>query len=114
MRKVVFASILLLASEAHGDYVMEDLLSLSLADLAAIPVVTAARTQQNWDEVQGSLWVITEKEIRERGYRNIADVLRDLPSVDLQGPFNTTSRLTVRGIAGNAQMLILQDGVRVE
>ena len=76
---------------------MEDLLSLSLADLATIPVVTAARTQQNWDEVQGSLWVITEKEIRERGYRNIADVLRDLPSVDLQGPFNTTSRLTVRG-----------------
>ena len=97
MRKVVFASILLLASEAHADYVMEDLLSLSLADLATIPVVTAARTQQNWDDVQGSLWVITEKEIRERGYRNIADVLRDLPSVDLQGPFNTTSRLTVRG-----------------
>ena len=55
MRKVFLASTFLMASTAHADYVMEDLLSLSLADLATIPVVTAARTQQNWDEVQGSL-----------------------------------------------------------
>jgi outer membrane receptor for ferrienterochelin and colicin len=113
MSKKVLLSVLMLANQANAAYVMEDLLSLSLADLATIPVVTAARTQQHWDDVQGSLWVITEKEIRERGYRNIADVLRDLPSVDLQGPVNTTSRLTVRGVAGNAKMLILQDGVRV-
>lgn len=113
MSKKMLLSVFLLSSQANAAYVMEDLLSLSLADLATIPVVTAARTQQHWDDVQGSLWVITEKEIRERGYRNIADVLRDLPSVDLQGPVNTTSRLTVRGVAGNAKMLILQDGVRV-
>ena len=113
MSKKVLLSVLMLANQANAAYVMEDLLSLSLADLATIPVVTAARTQQHWDDVQGSLWVITEKEIRERGYRNIADVLRDLPSVDLQGPVNTTSRLTVRGVAGNTKMLILQDGVRV-
>ncbi len=32
MRKVFFASMVLLASEARAGYVMEDLLSLSLAD----------------------------------------------------------------------------------
>lgn len=113
MRKALFALICMLANTSYAEYEIDDLLSLSLSDLATIPVVTAARSQQNWDEAQGSLWVITAKEIRERGYRNIADILRDLPSVDIQGPVNTSSRLSVRGVVGNAKMLVLQDGVRI-
>ncbi len=114
MRKFALALSLLVLGDAHAaEHSMEQLLSLTLDELASIPVVTAARTAQNWDDVQGSLWVITEKEIRERGYRDISDVMRDLPSVDLQGPYNTTSRLTVRGISGNNKILIMQDGVRV-
>jgi len=88
-------------------------LDLSLEELANLPVSTASRTLESWREAQGSLHVITARQIRERGYRHIADLLRDLPSVDMQGPYNTSSRLTVRGVTGNTKMLVLQDGVRI-
>ncbi|HQV21694.1 MAG TPA: TonB-dependent receptor [Agitococcus sp.] len=113
MRKLVAVFAALFVNVSYAAYEIEDLLYLSLADLAKIPVVTAARTSQQWGDVQGSLWVMTAQDIRDRGYRHLGDVLRDLPSVDLQGPTDNSSRLTVRGVTGNAKLLVLQDGVRI-
>lgn len=96
---------------ANTDF--DSLLAMNFDQLAAIEVTTASRSPQAWKDVQGSLWVVTEQEIKQRGYRHLADLLRDLPSVDVQGPYSTSSRVTVRGITGNTKLLILQDGVRI-
>lgn len=91
----------------------DSLLAMNFDQLAAIEVTTAARSPQAWKDVQGSLWLVTEQEIKQRGYRHLADLLRDLPSLDVQGPYSTSSRVTVRGVTGNTKLLILQDGVRI-
>ncbi|HEX5359529.1 MAG TPA: TonB-dependent receptor [Fluviicoccus sp.] len=114
MRIRVFLLSCLLAGPAlAAESGLDRLLSLSLDELSALPVSTPARTTQSWKDVHGTLYVVTAKDIHDRGYRHLADLLRDLPSVDMQGPYNTSSRLTVRGVTGNTKMLVLQDGVRI-
>lgn len=113
MRKTGLLLYCLAGMAAADETGRASVLDLSLEELANLPVSTASRTLESWREAQGSLHVITARQIRERGYRHIADLLRDLPSVDMQGPYNTSSRLTVRGVTGNTKMLVLQDGVRI-
>lgn len=91
----------------------DSLLAMNFDQLASIEVTTAARSPQALKDVQGSLWVVTDTDIRLRGYRHLADLLRDLPSIDIQGPYSTSSRISVRGVTGNTKLLILQDGVRI-
>ena len=107
----LFISIPLQVVQANTEF--DSLLAMNLDQLAAIEVTTAARSPQAWKDVQGSLWLVTEQEIKQRGYRHLADLLRDLPSVDVQGPYSTSSRVSVRGVTGNTKLLILQDGVRI-
>ena len=114
MRKLWLALLVGLAGPALANEAnLEALLGMGLDELTTLPVSTASRTVQGWGEAQGSLHVITARQIHDRGYRHIADLLRDLPSVDMQGPYNTSSRISVRGVAGNTKMLVLQDGVRI-
>lgn len=48
--------------------------------LASIPVVvTAALKEQKATEAPASVTVITSQDIRERGYRTISDILKDVP-----------------------------------
>ena len=53
---------------------------------------------------------------QERGYRSLNDVLRDLPSVDIQRYSGPVNRIQLRGITGqksNDQFLVLLNGHRI-
>ena len=62
------------------------------------------------------LEVITQEQIRTRGYKSVLDVLKDLPGIHISQ--NTLERsynnVTSRGISGNNRFLILLDGVRID
>ena len=90
------------------------LLDLSLEELMNIKVVTAAGFNQKLSEAPSTMHVITAKQIREKGYEQLEDVLRDIPGIDLihlNGYVPTL--IYFRGMYGaeNLRALLMIDGV---
>ncbi len=79
-------------------------------------ITTASRYEEKISDTPASVILITSKQIKQRRYRNLLDVLKDLPSVDIQAKRHQTehNRITFRGHIGNNKFLILQDGVRID
>lgn len=48
-----------------------------------IQVTSVSKKAENIDEVPATIAVITRKEIQERGYKDLVDLLKDLPGFDL-------------------------------
>ncbi len=108
----ILASLLTgLSSVSHA----EDLLSMPLSELMQIEVITASRTLQSTLEAPASVHVVTARQIEERGYQTLKDVLRDLPGMEtIEYHFTEFGTLVpVRGIVGNNKLVVLVNGVRV-
>ncbi len=119
----VFATIS--QSVGQTDKEKQDLTELSLKDLSKfyvesveeatdVDVVTASREAQKITNAPATIISISAEEIRKYGWRDLKDVFRSLPGVDVsydtQGEVRTLVRM--RGIIGNQKLLILQDGQR--
>ncbi len=95
---------------------MGALVGMSLDDLLGVRITTASKRQENVRDTPATVMVITRKQIEERRYINLIDLLQDLPGVEVFR--NTKSTLyhnvSFRGNEGNSRILILQDGVRVD
>ncbi|HQQ69292.1 MAG TPA: TonB-dependent receptor [Alicycliphilus sp.] len=91
------------------------LMSLSLQDLIATPVVTASRQEESRDQTPAQILVITRAQIRERRYKNLADLMQDLPGVNWQGGTKSSqfNQFALQGYVGPNRLLILMDGVRI-
>ena len=89
--------------------------SLSLEELTNVVVTTTSKYAEKASETAGNVTVFTREQIQERGYRNIHDILRAMPGVDIQDHAQYTNGpiITFRGNAENNKFLILQDGVRI-
>ncbi|MCB1192312.1 MAG: TonB-dependent receptor [Leptospiraceae bacterium] len=76
-------------------------------------VVTATRKQTKLKDAPAAVYVITEKQIQERGYRTISDALRDVPGFDFQHTYGVYPDLIhQRGLIGTMQRTLLYvDGV---
>lgn len=90
------------------------LLRLSLEQLMNIKVVTASGYLQTTAEAPSTITVITEQDIRERGYEELQDALRDVPGIDmihLNGYAPTL--IYFRGMYGaeNLRALLMIDGI---
>jgi iron complex outermembrane receptor protein len=94
---------------------IEDFFKASLEELMNVGMVSASQKKQGVLEAPANAYVITEQQIRERGYRNLLDLLEDIPEVDVQRNVNPDTRniVSIRGIAGNEKLLILLDGFRI-
>lgn len=102
---------------AHAaDNEVRELLPLSLDELFATPVITASRHQESRTDSPAHILVFTREQIRERRYRNLADLLEDLPGVDMQRGTKSSAynSFTLQGHISNNKMLILLDGVRID
>lgn len=62
---------------------VDSLLQLSLEQLMNIKVVTASGFAQTTAEAPSTITVITEQQIKERGYEQLEDALRDIPGIDM-------------------------------
>jgi len=94
---------------------IDRLLPLSLLELIQIPVVTASRQQESRDKSPSHIVVITREQIRERRYRNLADLLEDMPGVDFQRGTKTSqyNQFAVQGYLGPNKLVVMLDGVRI-
>ena len=81
---------------------LHKLKQLSLEELMNIKVVSATGSEQSISEAPSTMIVITAKQIEERGYEQLDDVLRDIPGVDIVHIYGqATSFITFRGMYGD-------------
>ena len=102
-------------AQAQGAGATDDVYSMDLEQLTQLQVSTPTRTAETLENTAGTVMVFTRADIRERGYRNLGELMQSLPGVYVQGnssadAFNTVSW---RGLAGNNMFIIMQNGVRI-
>ncbi|WP_238039270.1 TonB-dependent receptor plug domain-containing protein [Psychrobacter sp. Ps6] len=73
-------------------------------------VVTAQKIEQSPYEVNGSVDVITDQDMRQEGATELYDTLKNIPGVDVSGGAGRPQNISIRGIRGN-RIKILVDGV---
>jgi outer membrane cobalamin receptor len=93
----------------------QDLGQATLEDLLNIKITTATRTEEGVGEAPARVQVVTAAEIRRRGYRSLADLLKDLVDfkVDIGGDQDYPTELVVQGMRGASRVVLLLDGIRV-
>jgi iron complex outermembrane receptor protein len=107
--------LLLLAAAARADEPseipeerLEEIRRLSLEELLNLPVKVATRTEVGASQTPSAVYVVTDEQIRERGYRTLMDVLSDLPGFDIIHTNGIYPDLVhQRGLPGNNQRTLL-------
>jgi iron complex outermembrane receptor protein len=93
---------------------VNSLLNLSLEELMNIKVVTASGYLQTTAEAPSTIQVISAEQIKDRGYEQLEDVLRDVPGIDLIHINGYAPTLIYfRGMYGaeNLRALLMIDGM---
>ena len=80
-----------------------------------LTVTTASLLAESLERAPATVRVITQRQMQERGYRTLEDVLKGLPGVDVLNHVHADSKniVSIRGITGNNKFIILQDGIRI-
>ncbi|HLP42470.1 MAG TPA: TonB-dependent receptor [Fibrobacteria bacterium] len=65
---------------------MDHLGELSLEDLLNLKITTASLRPQEVREVPATTYIVTEEDFRAYGYRDLKDILRNLPGIDYVWP----------------------------
>jgi iron complex outermembrane receptor protein len=105
------------AGPASSDREIEELANMSLDELLNMTVVSATRSEQRLIDAPAPMVVITDEDIRDRGYTDLAEVIGDLPGFDVvlfngsnyinayqrgyRQPYTTRTLLMVNGIVDN-------------
>jgi outer membrane receptor protein involved in Fe transport len=77
-------------------------------------ITTATLSQETISHAPATVRVVSQRQIRERGYRNLEDLMNDLPGFDIQNHSGLQDNvIAMRGVTGNNKFLILQNGVRI-
>lgn len=89
-----------------------DIFELTIEELLQLEVTTASRQKEKITEAPANIVVITEDEIEKFGWRDLKDVFKAIPQVDVS--YNTEGEVgtlvIMRGVLGNQKILVLQDG----
>jgi outer membrane receptor protein involved in Fe transport len=102
----------------YNSYAQQDttkLEDLSLKALLDVKVVTASKTSQSSGTAPATVTVVSKEQIRMRGYQSLLDLIMDLPDMKVDDKIYPGSRnsITVRGIQGQQNFVILLDGVKI-
>jgi outer membrane cobalamin receptor len=92
-----------------------DLRTATLEDLLKITVTTASRHAEGAADAPAQIEVVTARQIQVRGYRSLAELLRDQLGIknELGSDPDYPSEFTVQGSRGSGQIVLLLDGIRV-
>lgn len=109
---------LALAAMAPACLAEGTLFDLSLEELLQVQVTTSSRLSQSIAEAPGLMMVLSREQIQRRGYRNLRDLMQDLPGIEIKSHTLTDHSTSVhmRGVGGrvaNDQFVIMLDGHRI-
>ncbi|WP_298941690.1 TonB-dependent receptor [uncultured Psychromonas sp.] len=109
---------ILIVNNAHAedksDYALEELPSLDFDALMAadVQVTSAMKRLQDMSETAASIYVLTNKEIRESGVTSIPQALKLVPGMQVRQLDNNQWAITSRSTAGkhSSKLLVMVDG----
>lgn len=114
-RAIFFLAGLLFAGVSQSVFAARDLTELSLEQLLDVPIVSASRFSQKASEAPAAVTVITQDDIRQYGWRTLAEVLRSVRGFYIHSD-RDYEFVGVRGFARpqdyNSRLLLLIDGHR--
>jgi outer membrane receptor for ferrienterochelin and colicin len=112
---IIVLSLISLYAGAQSDTTSQDITELNLEQLHNVKIVTASKTQMEAGQAPATAYVVTEEQIRMRGYRSLLDVLMDAPDFKIDDKSLSTTRNTpvMRGINGQDKFIIMLDGTRI-
>ncbi len=89
-----------------------DLTTVSLEDLMNIQVTSVSKKEQSLSKTGAAVFVITRSDIRRSGLRNIPDLLRMAPGVDVARIDANAWAISIRGFnyRYSTKVLVLVDG----
>lgn len=107
-----FAITALVAGPSRGDQSQSELANHSLQDLMNIRVTSVSKTEQKLSQTASAVFVITQEDIARSGARNIPDLLRMVPGVDVAQINANRWAISVRGFNKlfSNSLLVLVDG----
>ena len=110
-----------LAFNCHANqeqFKFDELVNMTLTELLELEVITPSRVKQRLIDSPANITVITQAMMRQRGYKNLIEVLQDLPGFDFatfeDGGGEYPNHALNRGIGGgpgNPKLLVLVDGI---
>ncbi|MBN1656509.1 MAG: TonB-dependent receptor [Deltaproteobacteria bacterium] len=96
------------------DSELEELLDMGLKELSEIEITSASKHTESLVNAPATVRVITEEQIRERGYLTLEQALADLPGMQFRNPLSLNSYVFLRGVPNqNNLVLVLVDGVEI-
>src|SRR5512145_2321616 len=91
----------------------KDLLEMTIDELMNVEITSASKRVQKLVEAPATVYVITEDDIKRYGFRDLKDVLQNIPGIEYTEPYSN-SQGGQRGFAGNwTQTRILFNGRQV-
>lgn len=116
MKKII--PILFLVMVSYGGYAQNDttkLDTLSLKELLNVRVTTASKSSQSSENAPATVHVVSQEQIRMRGYQSLLNLITDLPDMKVDDKIYSDSRnsITVRGIQGQQNFVILLNGIKI-
>jgi len=100
-------------ARAHAEDQQQDLSSLSIEELAQLPVRSASKQEEPLSTAPTSLYVITDSDIARSNGTTLTEVLRQAPNLHVEKLSATQSTVAARGFAGfetSNKLLVLIDG----
>lgn len=100
---------------AQADSSWINLLEMSLEELLEQEVVSASRMPEKTLDAPATIHLITENQIKTRGYHSLEEVLEDIPGIEIQKKASVeySNYFTIRGIDGSEKFIIMMDGMRI-
>jgi len=88
---------------AQDDSASFSFLEMSLEELMNLEVTSASRIPEKSADVPATIYLITENQIRTRGYTNLEEVLEDIPEIEIQKKSSVeySNYFTIRGVDGS-------------
>ena len=112
-----WAGIMSLVSTVASAQQVGALFDLSLDELMQMTTHTASLRTQPAPLAPSKVMVFDKRDIQQRNYRYLADLLADLPATRLSlyaaSPDSGSSQLIVRGISGNNKLVLMWNGQRL-
>lgn len=96
-------------SQDIGEITTDSIFKLSIYEMMNIKVVTATGDLENINTAPATIHAITAKQIEEKGYQNLLDLLKDQPAFDFDIQHGGwVSQVTyLRGTRSNSILIFL-------